>query len=180
GRPFLLSGEVMLTRINLSAGAVLLALLGASPGVAAELTATTADLVVKRIYMQLDCDLDGAVEPDEVDEHFAQVWAPMDRDGSRTLSSTEYWQLLGSAVSTQPVAADARVQQLFGDADADANQAIDPAEMRAHLRRLIVLADRNGDYEVTRPEVGLAPWPKAHNRRPVSGTSAGPRAIADH
>lgn len=147
-----------------------------SGSAAAELTASAADLVVQRIYNQLDCDLDGTVEPDEVDEHFAQVWAPMDRDGSRTLSAMEYGQLVGTGGAPQ---ARERQRQLFRDADADASAAIDPAEMRAHLRRLIVLADRNGDYEVTRTEVGLAARPPARNRRPEPGAPAGTATLAN-
>ncbi|MEZ5582764.1 MAG: EF-hand domain-containing protein [Candidatus Competibacteraceae bacterium] len=111
-----------------------------------------AKAVVQAIFNRLDCDLDGTVDPSEVGEHIAQLWHPIDRDQSRTLSKKEY------ALTHRAVPEDIGTA-LFRDADADGDGQISVSEFRHHLERMIVKVDSNGDREVSLTEVGLKPMP---------------------
>lgn len=126
----------------------------------AQLPTTTtipAQALVRSIFDRLDCDLDGTIEVDEVDEHFAQIWLPADQDTSRALSKKEFQTLHGNMRADQ-------AESLFKEADADGDQWVNASELRRNLRQLVALADGNGDHEVSREEVGLQPHPVALNR----------------
>ncbi|MEE4379603.1 MAG: EF-hand domain-containing protein [Candidatus Competibacteraceae bacterium] len=112
--------------------------------------------VVKAVFSRLDCDLDGTIDPSEVDDHFAQLWHPIDRDRSRTLSKNEY------ALSHRSVP-DTIGTALFRDADADTNGQISVTEYRKHLERMILTVDQDGDREVSLTDVGLKPMPTPKN-----------------
>jgi Ca2+-binding EF-hand superfamily protein len=115
-----------------------------------------AQAVVNAVFGLLDCDLDGVIDPTEVDEHFAQLWHPADRDQSRMLSRKEY-ALLHRAVP------DAIAAALFREADADADGQVSPNELRQHLQRMILRVDTNGDREVASADIGLNPMPTWKN-----------------
>lgn len=117
-----------------------------------------ARAVVNLIFNALDCDVDGVVDPGEVDEHFAQLWHPIDRDRSRTLSPREY--ALTHHEVAEPIA-----QALFADADANGDGDVDFREFNAHIKRLIIVIDNDGDLEISRADVGLKPWPMPKARR---------------
>lgn len=135
------------------AGWILLATLSlAPPGFASPMSHEGAVAVVNLLFNALDCDLDGTVEPAEVDDHFGQLWLPVDRDQSQTLSRGEY-------AMTHRKMDDAGSDALFADADANRDGEVDVNEYRAHVKRMILLVDSDGDREATRPDVGLKPWP---------------------
>ncbi len=119
-----------------------------------------AKAVVNLLFNRLDCDLDGTVEPSEVDDHIAQLWHPIDNDRSRSLSPKEY------AMSHRALAADGE-QALFDNADANRDGQISVDEYRAHVKRAIVAVDTDGDREATRLDAGLNPWPKPFAKRIV-------------
>ena len=142
------------------------------------LTPGHAQLVVSAVFDSMDCDLDGTIEPSEVDDHFAQLWHPADLDRSKALSRREY-------ARTTQLADGVTVGQLFTDADRNGDALIGFSEYSAHLQRMILLADVNGDFEVSRNELGLTPHPKperAFARRfgsKASGSAAGPKPEAN-
>lgn len=107
-----------------------------------------ARAVVSAIFDRLDCEFDGVIEPDEVDEHFAQVWLPADRDRSRFLSSNEYSRTHRS-VPDQTGAA------LFRDADSNEDGQVVASEFRLHLQRMIKTLDLDHNGEITRKDAGL-------------------------
>ena len=117
----------------------------------------SAAAVVNLVFNRLDCDLDGTVEPEEVDEHLGQLWHPIDVDRSRWLNAREY------AMSHRSVSVEVGAS-LFDEADADADGKISVDEYQAHLKRMILRVDDDGDREVSRPDVGLKPWPKGDGR----------------
>lgn len=105
-------------------------------------------------FQRFDCENSGLAHVDEVDDHFAQIWLPADRDQNRTLSPTEYRRTHTSLGAAAEAA-------LFADADANGDGQIAANEMRWHLRRLMRLADANGDAAVSLAEAGLPPDPYA-------------------
>ncbi|MEL7448255.1 MAG: hypothetical protein AAFN78_03550 [Pseudomonadota bacterium] len=127
--------------------------------------AEQARAVVRAIFDRLDCDLDGTVETAEVDDHFAQVWAPSDRDRSRALSPVEYSRL-------HYTLSDEQGRGLFADADADADGKITAGELRLHLQRMIRHIDADNDNEVTRADAGLksAGYARPFAKRPKTST----------
>lgn len=112
-------------------------------------TQEQARAVVSEIFDRLDCEIDGIIEPDEVDEHFAQVWLPADSDRSRWLSPKEY------SLTHKPVP-DPVGETLFRDADSDKNGQIDAREFRSQLQRMIKTLDLDRNGEITRKDAGLA------------------------
>lgn len=105
-------------------------------------------------FQRLDCENSGVAHIDEIDDHFAQIWLPADRDQNRSLSPSEF---RGTHTTVDAVAEVA----LFADADANGDGRISASEMRWHLRRLMRLVDANGDAVVTLAEAGLPPDPYA-------------------
>lgn len=138
------------------------AVIAAAPAYPADsvLAQGPARAVVNLIYNRLDCDLDGTVESDEVDDHIAQLWHPIDSDRSRSLTAKEY------AMTHRAVDADTD-KVLFQDADANADGQVSVDEFRAHLKRALLAVDADGDFEVTRQEAGLKPLPQPFTRRVV-------------
>ena len=129
---------------------------GAPAAVGIELTeitlqAETARQVIRGVFDMLDCDLDGTVEQAEVDEHFAQIWLPADRDASRSLDAREFLVLQGGLT-------DAERQRHFARADGNRNGEISPSELRRHLAGLIEQIDDDGDLELSRADLGLPSW----------------------
>ena len=59
----------------------------------AKVEAKHARALIGAFFQVLDCDLEGNVELSEIDDHFAQVWGPIDLDRSRALSAREYWKM---------------------------------------------------------------------------------------
>lgn len=108
-----------------------------------------ARAVVSAIFDRLDCEMDGIIEPDEVDEHFGSVWLPADKDRSRFLSPKEY--SLTHRTVPDPIG-----EALFRDADANADGKVASYEFRSHLQRMIKTLDLDHDGEISRMDAGLA------------------------
>ncbi len=108
-----------------------------------------ARAVLQNLFSALDCDMAGDIDAGEVDDHFGQVWLPVDRDRSRLLDRSEY-----SRVHHAIPAADSRA--LFADADRNGDDGIDHNEYRAHLQRLLEVLDADANGSVTREEAGFA------------------------
>jgi hypothetical protein len=117
-----------------------------------------AKAITSRVFNALDCDTNGYVEPSEVDDHFAQLWHPIDIDRSRSLTPREY-------AKTHKKLDERAAKALFADADANANGEVDVREFGDHLRRMILILDTDGDYEISRDDVGLKPFPTFKARR---------------
>lgn len=108
-----------------------------------------AAAVIGYIFSRLDCDLEGTVEVSEVDDHFAQVWTPLDIDWSRSLSPKEY-------SLTHVAKTEASARTLYEHADRNGDGRIGYTEFRLHLQELVAVLDANDDREVSRAEVMLA------------------------
>ena len=123
-----------------------------------------AKSVLNLLFYPLDCDMDGVIDPGEVDEHISQLWLPIDGDRSRTLSPKEY----AMTHRTLDAKSDA---VLFADADANHDGVVGVDEFRAHVKRMIRLLDTDGDREISRGDAGLKPLPKPIRRRPALANS---------
>jgi hypothetical protein len=124
----------------------------------AEISEDQARAVAGRVFNALDCDINGFVEPNEVDDHFAQLWHPIDVDRSRSLNPREY-------AMTHDKLDDAAASALFVDADTNSDGEVSPREFGDHLRRVIVLLDTDGDNEISRADAGVKPFPTFKARR---------------
>lgn len=98
------------------------------------------------VFDILDCTDQGFIESGEVDEHFAQVFNPMDRNRSRSLSRSEYLRY-GSAETLS------LREAAFDGIDTDRDQSVSALEFRSYLFQIIEIADTDGDGEVTREEL---------------------------
>ncbi len=103
---------------------------------------------MRGLFDLLDCDMDGTIEQAEIDDHFSQIWLPSDRDASQTLSAREFVLISGALSETQR-------SDTFNAADANADDVVSAAELRVYLFGLIELLDDNGDFELSRADLGL-------------------------
>lgn len=117
-----------------------------------------ARALVGLVFDRLDCDMDGRVDVGEVDEHFSQMWMPIDVDRSRTLNRREY-------AMTHRAVADDVADRLYRDADGDADGTVDVREFRQHVKRMILAVDSDGDREVDRANAGLRALPDFRSPR---------------
>lgn len=106
--------------------------------------------MVNATFNLLDCDTDGIIDPFEVDEHFSQLWLPVDRDHSRSLSKKEYFY-------THRTVSKKVEDFLFRDADRNLDKKVSPEEFQRQMERAIGSLDSDQDGEVVRSDVGLKP-----------------------
>ncbi len=123
-----------------------------------ELKREHAQALIGAFFQVLDCDLEGNVELSEIDDHFAQVWGPIDLDRSRALSSREYWKMHRPLTPEGDAA-------LWRDADRDGDSLVSPAELRSQLRRLMPLLDADGDLEISGAEAGFVAHRHEHHHK---------------
>lgn len=106
----------------------------------------SAALALKPLFSVLDCEGEGVIRPNEVDEHIAQALSVYDRDGSRTISRGEY-------LRSVPDAARERQAALFDSSDTKKDGVLSAKEFGRHVLALIDVVDSNRDGEVTRSEL---------------------------
>jgi Ca2+-binding EF-hand superfamily protein len=106
----------------------------------------TAASVLERLFRVLDCERQGLIRPNEVEEHIAQVLGVYDRDGSRTISLSEYVRDARGERHEQLAA-------LFAEIDASGDGIVSAKELIRHVVGLMAVADANTDGEVTRAEL---------------------------
>jgi hypothetical protein len=109
-------------------------------------TMDSAAFALKPLFNVLDCEGEGVIRPNEIDEHIAQVLSVYDRDGSRTVSRNEY---LRSAAG----AARERQGALFDGSDTKKDGVLSAKELGRHVAALIAEVDSNRDGEVTKLEL---------------------------
>lgn len=105
-----------------------------------------AAFVLIPVFDILDCNRADAIDAAQVEEHFSQMFAPLDRDRSRTLSLDEY---VGAIRGAERQAR----ERLFARIDVNTDGIASVKEYRNHLFEMIELADTNKDGEVTRAEL---------------------------
>lgn len=115
-----------------------------------KLSRAEAAAVVDKVFNVLDCDIDGVIDRLEIDEHFAQLWLPLDTDRSGALSKLEYTYV-------HRAVPEATAKKLFADADADKDKNVTPIEFQKHMERMIQIVDDEGDGDIMRDDVGFKP-----------------------
>jgi EF hand len=108
--------------------------------------ADTAAFVLSPLFHTLDCEGEGVIRADEVDEHIAQALSVYNRDDTRTITRGEYLRATEGALRERRAA-------LFVTIDTNRDEVLSAKEFARHLVAAIDQADTNRDGEVTRREL---------------------------
>lgn len=106
----------------------------------------TAAFVLEPLFDTLDCDRKDAIDDGQIDEHFSQLFAPMDLDQSRSLTLSEF--VRSSRTNARP-----RQEAVFSLADRNGDGLVSALEYGEFLVTMIGLADTDKDGDVTRVEL---------------------------
>jgi len=101
---------------------------------------------VRPFFDIMDCNSEGAIDTSEVDDHFHQIFFSHDRDRSKSISLSEFALFSPDR---------AKSLYLFERIDKNFDKMLTAKEYRQHMIAAIKLADRDGDGELSRQEVGL-------------------------
>lgn len=105
-----------------------------------------AAFFVRPFFDIMDCNSEGAIDTSEVDDHFHQIFFSHDRNRSKSISLSEFALFSPDR---------AKSLYLFERIDNNSDKMLTAKEYRQHMIAAIKLADRDGDGELSRQEVGL-------------------------